>query len=86
MYQTLSQHVVSCFIDFILALYVLTFNFSDCTNGEVRLMEGNSSSGRVEICYDNSYGSVCDNQWDIINAGVVCRQLGFSFSSKSQIE
>ena len=52
-----------------------------CTNGDVRLMNGSSSSGRVEICYNNSYGSVCDNQWDIINAGVVCKQLGFSFSS-----
>ena len=56
---------------------------SVCSNGDVRLTGGNSSSGRVEICYDNTYSSVCDTDWDIINAGVVCRQLGFRFSSKS---
>lgn len=55
---------------------------SDCSDGDVRLTGGNSSSGTVELCQDNSYGSVCDHGWDIINAGVVCGQLGFSFSSK----
>jgi len=42
----------------------------------------NGSSGRVEVCYNDSYGSVCDNGWGIINAGVVCRKLGFPFSSE----
>ena len=45
-------------------------------------MNGTDRTGRVEVCYSNSYGSVCDNGWDIINAGVVCRQLGFKFSSE----
>lgn len=49
----------------------------------MRLMNGSNASGRVEVCLNNSYGSVCDNHWGIINAGVVCRQLGYSFSSKS---
>ena len=51
-----------------------------CTNGGVRLMNGSDHTstlgvGRVEICYNNSYWSVCDDRWDILDAGVVCRQL-----------
>ena len=32
----------------------------------------------MEICFDNVYGTVCDDQWGLHDAVVVCRQLGFS--------
>lgn len=45
----------------------------------MRLTGTNSSrEGRVEICYNGTFLSVCDDYWDALNAAVVCRQLGFS--------
>jgi len=55
---------------------------SGCNNGTIRLAGGQSTKeGRVEICINGVWGSVCDDSWDSNDARVVCRMLGHSYSA-----
>ena len=58
--------------------YALFKGTSTCRHGELRLTSGKSDSeGRVEICYNGIWGSVCANGWDQVDANLVCAQLGY---------
>ena len=50
-----------------------------CENGEVRLVGGYTAAGRVELCFNNTWGTVCDDGFGSEEASVVCRQLGLPF-------
>ena len=61
-----------------------------CVNGEVRLVNGtsvqigsNPREGRVEVCMNGTFGTICNSRWDTLDAGVVCRQLGYSNAGRS---
>ena len=51
---------------------------SVCSDGDLRLVNSEGiGEGRVEICINNTYGSICADFWDEVDAQVVCGQLGF---------
>ncbi|EDV19474.1 uncharacterized protein TRIADDRAFT_62104 [Trichoplax adhaerens] len=49
-----------------------------CSYPMVRLVGGNQpNQGRLEINFNGVWGTVCDDRFDITDANVVCKQLGF---------
>ena len=49
-----------------------------CTTGDLRLVGSSDQyQGRVEMCINNTWGTVCDDGWSNTSAIVVCAQLGY---------
>lgn len=58
-------------------IYIFLFT-DNCTEGDMRLAGGETPrEGRVEICLEGQWGTVCDTFWGSPDAQVACRQLGF---------
>ena len=50
-----------------------------CVQSSLRLQGGaNNMTGRVEICFNNQWQTICDGEWGATDARVTCRQLGYS--------
>ena len=55
--------------------------YDNCQEGDlIRLGDngGTGLSGRVEVCLDDFWGTVCDDGWNMRDSTTVCRQLGLS--------
>ena len=66
-------------------LIELSTSDANCTTGEVRLMIGTelstNGSGRLEVCFNAAWGTVCETSFDHIDAAVACDQItGFQRS------
>ena len=50
-----------------------------CVQDAVRLVGGPAANeGRVEVCDNMAWGTVCQDLWNSVAAGVACSQLGYS--------
>ena len=61
------------------ALLISSARGNECKDGTVQL-RGGTREGRVEVCVEGLWGTVCYNGWDSRDAAVVCRQLGYNDS------
>ena len=50
----------------------------------MRLVGGNvDNEGRVEICLNNEWGTICDDSWNTNDANVACGALGFATTGET---
>ena len=74
----------------ILLFYFLNYFYTDdannaCNNGQIRLAPTTNTSGpfsRVQTCYGGLWGYICPDGWDLLEARVVCRELGLPIACK----
>ena len=52
-----------------------------CLDGGIRLVNGsNPLEGRLEICFNRAWGTVCNTKFSNEDANATCNQLGFPFN------
>ena len=78
--QTYINKQIKAFLSLVFLQYCNTVidHGEVCNTGDIRLIGGSDQfEGRVEICINDQWGTVCDDGWNSIDASVVCNQLGY---------
>ncbi|XP_005407410.1 PREDICTED: galectin-3-binding protein [Chinchilla lanigera] len=71
-------------VPWLLWLWLLVPGTQGAQDGDMRLVNGaTANEGRVEIFYGDQWGTVCDNLWNLADANVVCRALGFENATEA---
>ena len=79
MYMCIYMYIDLVFIKQITMSIIAMTSAAVCPSGGIRLV-GNSATnnkGTVELCLNNTWGTICDHNWDDTDASVVCNQLGY---------
>ena len=64
-------------------MYILHVGLLCCHDGDVRLVGGSRSyKGRAEICFNETWGTICNTGWGTDDSTVTCRQLGYNHSER----
>ena len=62
----------------VVILIVVIVIVDNCSDGAIRLIGGDTQyEGAVEVCVNRIWSAVCPAGWDVKEATVVCRQLGY---------
>ena len=50
----------------------------ECEEQSMRLEDGRTpTEGRLEVCIEGQWGTVCEKNFNKVEARITCRQLGF---------
>ena len=67
---------MSCMLSVVISLKLIMFTGQ--LSGDLRLVDGDGSTGRLEVYFFGQWGTVCDDGFGSSEARVACQQLGFS--------